>query len=119
MTTNTEHIIDAAGKSIGRVATEAAAVLNGKDSTSFAKNVVRDIKVRVKNAAALAVTDRKAKDTVFHRHTGYLGNAKKPTLRQIIDTKGKGAALVHAVSGMLPKNTLREKRLKNLIIDEN
>lgn len=113
-----EHVIDATGKALGRVASEAASVLLAKNSTSVAKNVVANVTVRIKNASALSITDKKMRQKKYHSHSGYLGNARSLTLRHVIENKGHGDALMRAVKGMLPTNTLRDKRLKHLIIED-
>jgi large subunit ribosomal protein L13 len=113
-----EHVIDATGKALGRVASEAASVLLAKNSTSVAKNVVANVTVRIKNASALTIADKKMRQKTYHSHSGYLGNARSLTLRQVIEKKGHADALVRAVKGMLPTNTLRDKRLKHLIIED-
>lgn len=113
-----EHIIDAKGKALGRVATEAASVLLAKNSTSVKKNVVADVTVRITNASLLSIADKKMKQKLYHSHSGYLGNQRVLTLRHVIEKKGHGDALIRAVKGMLPTNTLRDKRLKHLIIED-
>ena len=112
-----EHVIDATGRALGRVASEAASVLLAKNTTSGAKNVVANVTVRVKNASALSISDKKMKQKTYHSHSGYLGNAKSLSLDHIIKTKGHGEAIIRAVKGMLPTNTLRDRRLKHLIIE--
>ncbi|OGZ07379.1 MAG: hypothetical protein A3C93_02990 [Candidatus Lloydbacteria bacterium RIFCSPHIGHO2_02_FULL_54_17] len=114
----TEHIIDATGKSLGRVASEAAKILLAKNTTSVKKNVVANVTVRVKHASGLALSDKKRVQTKFHSHSGYPGSDRSLSLAHIIATKGYGGALKRAVKGMLPPNTLREKRMKHLIIEE-
>ncbi len=113
-----EHIIDATGKALGRVATEAASVLLAKNSTSVKKNVVADVTVRITNASLLSIADKKMKQKLYHSHSGYLGNQRILTLRHVIEKKGHSDALMRAVKGMLPTNTLRDKRLKHLIIED-
>ncbi len=113
-----QHIIDAKGQALGRVASEAASTLLGKDSVDFAKNVVRNIKVKIINASQLSLDEKKMEQKHYHIHTGYVGNAKSPTLAQVVAKKGYGEAVRIAVKGMLPGNTLRDKRLKNLSIEE-
>lgn len=113
-----ERIIDAKGQPLGRVASDAASILLGKDSVDFAKNVVRNIKVKIINASQLSIDEKKMKQKTYHIHTGYVGNAKSPTLAQVVAKKGYGEALRIAVKGMLPGNTLRDKRLKNLTVEE-
>jgi large subunit ribosomal protein L13 len=114
-----EHIIDAKGKAIGRVATEAAAILLGKDHpTTSKKNVVSRKRVKIINAAAINISEKKENQKTYYRHTGYPGGDRKTSLKQIIKKKGKGSALRTAIYGMLPKNTLRDKRMKQLTIEE-
>jgi large subunit ribosomal protein L13 len=113
-----EYTIDAKGKALGRVASEAASVLLAKNTTSGAKNVVANVIVRVTNASGLAISEKKMLQKTYHSHSGYLGSDRALTLRHIIDKKGHKEALTRAVKGMLPTNTLRDKRLKHLIIED-
>ena len=110
--------IDAQGKKLGRVATEAASILLGKNSTSFARNVVQDVEVRVINAGKLDVTDRKLTSTTYVRYSGYPGGLKKENLAEMSAKKGFAPALTIAISGMLPKNKLRDKRMLRLKVSE-
>jgi large subunit ribosomal protein L13 len=112
-----EKVIDATGKSIGRLSTEVAATLLAKDSVKFAKNVVAQVTVRVTNASKVSIDPKKYTGKTYHSHSGYPGSDRKRTLAQVIDKKGHADAIRRAVSGMLPKNTLRERRLKRLIIE--
>mgnify|MGYP001593399642 FL=1 len=113
-----EYTIDATGKALGRVASEAAKILLAKNTTTIKKNVVANVTVRVKNVSALNISEKKRMEKAYHAHSGYPGSDRSISLAHIIATKGAREALRRAVSGMLPKNTLREKRLKQLIIGE-
>ena len=113
-----EYIIDAAGRTLGRVASEAAKVLLAKDATNVKKNVVAKVVVRVTHTSQLTISDKKLRQKTYHSHSGYPGSDRALSLAHIIATKGYGEALRRAVKGMLPPNTLREKRLKHLIIEE-
>lgn len=113
-----EHVIDAAGKKLGRIASEAAKVLLGKDTTTMKKNVVANVTVRITHASALDVAEKKKLQKTYHSHSGYLGSDRALSLSHVIEKKGYGEALKRAVRGMLPTNTLREKRMKHLIIEE-
>jgi len=113
-----EHIINAEGKTIGRVATQAAKLLLAKDSVSFAKNVIAKRIVRVQNTKKITIDERKLTQKTYHSHSGFPGSDKATKLQDLIAKKGVGAALKNAINGMLPKNTLREKRLLNLIIED-
>ncbi len=112
-----EHIIDAKGKSLGRVASEAAKLLLGKHTTSVQKNAVLDITVKIVNASGLTIADKKMNQKTYHSHSGYPGSDKAHKLKDVIAKKGHADALQRAVKGMLPGNTLRDKRLKHLVIE--
>ena len=108
--------IDAKGRALGRVASEAASILLGKNSTAFAKNVVIPHKVEVVNATGIKITPKKAGEKVYVTYTGYPGGLNKQTLAEMITKKGIAKALENAIYGMLPGNKLRSKRMKNLTI---
>jgi len=110
--------IDAEGKKLGRIASQAASVLLGKNKAHFAKNKVEDVTVHIVNAGKLSVTERKLTTTTYVRYSGYPGGLKSANLAQLKERKGLSAALKIAVSGMLPKNKLRDQRLKRLKISE-
>lgn len=116
--TKKEYILDAEGKPLGRLASEIAALLNGKSSIEFAKNMVLDIKVKVINASKLKLTGNKLKESVHKTYSGYPGGQKVKTLKQVSMVKGYKEIVKHAVLGMLPKNKLQDKRMKNLSIEE-
>lgn len=66
-----EKTIDAKGKSLGRVASEAAKILLGKDTTTVKKNAVAETTVRITNASGLVIADKKMTQMTYHRHSGY------------------------------------------------
>lgn len=113
-----EYVIDATGKALGRVASEAAMVLLAKNTTTVKKNAVANVTVRVMHVGALSISEKKRTQKTYHSHSGYPGSDRALSLAHIIATKGNGEALRRAVKGMLPGNTLRERRLKHLIIEE-
>lgn len=113
-----KKVIDATNKSIGRVATEAAMALMGKDNPSYQPNKVTEITVVIENASKSKVTEKKKDEKQYARYSGYPGGLRFSSLRKMIDTKGYEAVYANAVRGMLPSNRLRSPRLKNLqIID--
>jgi len=118
MTTN--YTIDAKGKAIGRVATDAATKLMGKDLPTFEKNKAGDVKVIITNASQVAMTDKKMEQKLYSNYSGYPGGLKIQTMKQVVEAKGKGFGEVFrdAVKGMLPNNKLRAIRMKNLTITE-
>lgn len=114
----TRYTIDAAGGSLGRVASEAASVLLGKKSAHFVKNAVLPVEVEIVNAKALALSDRRIKGKEYTRYTGYPGGLRVTSLAMLIEKKGVGEALRTAVDGMLPRNALRKERMKRLTITD-
>ena len=109
-----EHKIDAKGKKLGRLASEVAVLLMGKDRTDYARNEVADVKVVVSNITELDLPAKKLKDKVYLRYSGYPGGQKKRTLEEVIEKKGHADAFSKAVYGMLPGNKLRPLIMKNL-----
>lgn len=107
--------IDAEGKVLGRLATEIAIVLLGKDKASFKRNMVSGDKVRVVNAAKIVITGRKMEQKKYYRHSGYLGHLKETSLKDLM-LKDPADVVRRAVYGMLPNNKLKKDWLKNLII---
>jgi large subunit ribosomal protein L13 len=110
--------LDAAGQSLGRVASAAAKLLRGKNSSSFQPHLAPTNKVVINQAGRLNISEKKALQKTYFRHTGYPGNDKAPTLSQIASQKGNRELLRVAIKGMLPANRLRAIALKNLTINE-
>jgi large subunit ribosomal protein L13 len=115
--TNT-HTIDASNKSLGRLASEVAALLNAKNSVDFVKNRVADVSIKVINASKVKVTGNKMKESVHKSFSGYPSGLKEMPLSYVAEKKGYGELIKHAVLGMLPKNKLQDIRMKNLVVEE-
>jgi large subunit ribosomal protein L13 len=113
-----KYTIDAQNKTLGRLASEVAALLNGKSTTDFAKNIVSDVKVEVINASKIKVSGNKMKTVTHKRYSGFPGGLKQPTLAMVAAKKGYAELVTHAVNGMLPKNKLQDIRIKNLVVTE-
>lgn len=113
-----KYTLDAENKKIGRIATQAAVYLMGKNLNDFKKNAVADVKVEIKNASKVSVNQTKFETKTYSRYSGYPGGLRQPTMEQVVAKKGYGEVIKEAVSGMLPKNKLRTRMLKNLIITE-
>jgi large subunit ribosomal protein L13 len=113
-----QHTIDATGKKIGRVATEAASFLMGKDSTKFVKNAVADVKVEITNTSKADIISRKQDSKTYTWYTGFRGGLKNETMSKLIERKGFGEVFKTAVYRMLPPNSLRKKIMKNLTVSE-
>jgi large subunit ribosomal protein L13 len=112
-----EYIIDAEGKRIGHVATEAASVLLGKNTTHFAKNVVEPVTVKIVNAGKLDITEKRATEE-FQHYTGHPGGRRVETLAHLRDRRGIDEVMRRVIGGMLPKNRLHKLRLQNLEVTE-
>ena len=112
------HEIDAKDQILGRLSTKVANLLRGKEKTTFAPNIDIGDYVVVINAKDIRVTGKKMEQKIYYRHTGYPGGLKQKTLKEL--KKGKPEDVIRkAVSGMLPKNKLRNLWLKRLYIYQN
>lgn len=108
-------VIDAAGQTLGRLASVIAVKLMGKDKPSYTSHVVCGDKVVVINSSKIKVTGKKMTDKIYYHHTGYPGGIREITLKDKL-IKDPDSVLRHAVAGMLPKNKLSRQMLKNLKI---
>ncbi len=113
-----DYKIDAEGKTIGRVASEAAKVLMGKDSPEYKPNVVVSVAVQIVNASKSNISEKKKVGKTYSRYSGYPGGQKVRNLEDLISKKGISEVYKKAVYGMLPGNRLRSERMKNLSISE-
>ena len=113
-----KHIIDAKGKVPGRVATEVAVLLMGKDRTDFARNRIPDVEVEVISSSQMSLDTKKLRDKMYSSHSGFPGSLKRETQGHVIETKGPREVLRRAVYGMLPKNKLRARMMNNLKIND-
>ncbi len=107
------HVIDAAGRPLGRVATEAATLLRGKHKPIFSPSVDAGDYVIIVNAANVAVTGRKITDKMYYRHSGYPGGLREQPLGRLLATHPE-RVLERAVRGMLPKNRLGRQQYRHL-----
>ncbi len=98
-------VVDANGKTLGRMATEIARRLRGKHKTSYTPHVDTGDYIVVINAEKLRVSGNKMKNKVYYHHTGYVGGIKSITLEKQLD-KAPDRVIKTAVKGMLPKNSL-------------
>lgn len=114
----TLYTIDAAGGSLGRVASEAASVLLGKKSAQYLQNEVMPVEVEIINASKLVMTEKRIKGKEYTRYTGYPGGLRITSLANLLMKKGVGEAIRKAVDGMIPRNKLRKERMKRLTITD-
>jgi len=110
------HTIDATNKILGRLATEIAVLLRGKNRSDFAPNKDIGDFVVVKNVNKIKVTGKKFEKKIYYHHSGYLGGLKETPFKKLFE-KDPGEVLKRAVFGMLPKNKLRAKQIKRLKTD--
>ena len=106
-------LVDAEGKTLGRLASEIARRLKGKHKPIFTPHVDTGDYVVVVNAEKVAVTGNKLKDKMYHHHTGYIGNLKSISLEKQLQ-EAPERVLQTAVRGMLPRNPLGRAMIKKL-----
>ena len=111
------HTIDATGRTLGRVASEAAKALMGKMSPEYTPNVPSDVKVTVTNASKIFTRERKKQQKTYTKYSGFPGGLKKETLA-MMNARKPGEAVRRAVQRMLPRNTMLVARMKNLTITQ-
>ncbi len=107
------YVIDATGKTLGRMSAEIAHRLRGKHKPEFTPHVDAGDYIVVINAEKVAVTGNKAKNKLYHRHTGYIGGIKTISFEKLID-KAPERVIETAVKGMLPKGPLGRAMFKKL-----
>ncbi|MEL6367794.1 MAG: 50S ribosomal protein L13 [Pseudomonadota bacterium] len=107
------YLVDAADKTLGRLATEIALRLRGKHKPVYTPNVDTGDYIIVINAEKVRVTGNKRTDKMYHRHTGYIGSLKSMSFEKLIDHAPE-RAIQFAVKGMLPKNSLGRQMIKKL-----
>jgi large subunit ribosomal protein L13 len=108
-------LIDASGKTLGRLATQIAFKLRGKDKPEFTPHLDVGDYVIVINASKIKVTGNKTKDKMYYRHSGYTGHIKSIAFDKLLDQHPE-RIIKHAVKGMLPKGPLGRKILSKLKI---
>ena len=107
------YVVDATDKTLGRLASEIATILRGKNKPMYAPNIDAGDYVIVINAEKVAVTGKKLDQKVYTHHSGYVGGLKTVTRKQQLEKKPE-EVLKHAVKGMLPKNALGRKMFSKL-----
>jgi len=107
------YIVDAKGKTLGRLSTEVARRLRGKHKPEYTPNMDVGDYIVVINAAQVKVTGNKEKDKLYYRHSGYPGGIKSINLAKLRE-KNPTLIIEHAVKGMLPKGPLGRQMFKKL-----
>ena len=106
-------LVDAEGQTLGRMATEIAVRLRGKHKPEFTSHIDTGDFVVVVNAEKVQVTGNKAKDKIYHAHSGYPGGLKSISFEKLI-VRAPERVIQNAVKGMLPKNALGRAMFKKL-----
>lgn len=109
------YVVDAQGKTLGRLASELARRLRGKHKATYTPHVDTGDYIIVVNAEKIRVTGRKLRDKIYHRSTGYIGNLKSEPLEKLL-ARAPEEVLKIAVKGMLPRTPLGKSMLKKLKI---
>ena len=107
------YIIDAANKPLGRVATEAAKLLRGKHKPTFTPNLDVGDHVIILNCNQVILTGNKLNQKIYRHHSGYIGGMKETPAKDMLE-KNPEKAMMLAVKGMLPHNSLGAQQLKKL-----
>jgi len=107
------YLVDAEGKVLGRLATEIAAILRGKNKPEYTPHMDMGDFVIVVNADKIRVTGKKEEQKLYRRHTGYPGGLREVPFERLIATHPE-RALESAVRGMLPKNALGRSMFRKL-----
>lgn len=108
-------VVDAAGKTLGRLATEIAGLLSGKTKPMFSRHLDTGDFVVVVNAEKIEVTGKKLVQKRYYRHSNYPGGLKSELLRDVL-AKHPTRVLEHAIRGMLPRNKLGDQMIRKLKI---
>jgi len=107
------HVVDAADKTLGRIASQAAKLLMGKHKPIYVPHLDTGDYVVVINAAKVRVTGRKAEQKIYYRHSGYPGGLRGLTFKELF-ARNPTRVIEYAVKGMLPKNRLGRQMFKKL-----
>lgn len=109
------YVVDAAGMTLGRLASEVARILRGKNKPIFTPHMDTGDYVIIVNAEKIKVTGKKLNQKIYYKHSGYVGGLKETTLKDML-AKHPERVLEHAVKGMLPKGSLGRKMYRKLFV---
>lgn len=107
------YVVDATGHTLGRLASEIATILRGKNKPTYTPHIDTGDNVIVINAEKIKVTGKKLDQKVYYRHSGYVGGIKETTLKEMLN-KHPERVIEFAVKGMLPKGPLGRSMIKKL-----
>ena len=109
------YVVDAEGQTLGRLASEVAKVLRGKNKPTYTPHIDTGDYVIVINAEKIKVTGNKLNDKIYYRHSDYVGGLKSINLKEALQ-KNPVFVIEHAVKGMLPKGPLGRQMYKKLFV---
>ena len=107
------YVVDADGMTLGRLASQVAAILRGKNKPTYTPHVDTGDNVIIINASKIVLTGKKLDQKIYYHHSEYVGGMKEATLREMMQKKPE-FVITHAVKGMLPKGPLGRQMLKKL-----
>ncbi len=107
------YVVDAEGKTLGRLATEVARRLRGKHKPTYTPHIDTGDYIVIINAEKIHVTGKKLEDKMYYHHTGYIGNLKSETLKERLERHPE-RAIEAAVKGMLPRGPLGRAMIKKM-----
>ncbi len=111
-----DHTLDVKNKPLGRIASQIASILQGKNEASYDPRLSGTERVLIKNVAGISISGKKKSSKIYYKHSGPLGHLKEKKYQDVLK-KNPAWILRHAVYSMLPKNRLRAKRMRRLIIN--
>jgi large subunit ribosomal protein L13 len=119
MSTETQktYTIDATGKRLGKVATEAASVMLGKNDPNYARHIMADVRVEINNVSKLDIPESKESE-IYQSYSGYPGGRKTEPLIHLAKRLGYSEVVKRTIGGMLPSNKHKKRLLVNLIVTE-
>ncbi len=109
------YVVDATGYTLGRLASEVAKILRGKNKPIFTPFIDTGDYVIITNADKIKVTGKKLEQKVYYRHSDYVGGMKETTLKEMLNKKPE-RVIELAVKGMLPKGPLGREMYKKLFV---
>ena len=113
-----KYTIDAKNKKLGRIASEAATLLMGKNTTAFVKNAVPNVEVAIINASKADIAEKKREQKLYTRYSGYPGGIVKENMASVIVKHGFAELFERAVYRMIPHNKLTKTMMKHLTVTE-
>ena len=113
-----DYTIDAEGKALGRIASEAAKALMGKTHADYTPHILSKVRVKIINAAKISMREKKRVAKKYQTYSGYPGGQRIETFSTLSKRRGAGEPIRIAVRRMLPRNSFLKPRLQNLEITE-